>query len=60
LKAPDLVWLALPESLWDQHLKVWRLGGILKFAVAEILCKAIHVIGATRKCIERYCVVIWA
>jgi hypothetical protein len=60
LKAPDLVWLALPESLWDQHLKVWDWGPILKFAVVEILCDAGNVTFATRKCIERYCLVIWA
>jgi hypothetical protein len=60
LKAPDLVWLALPESLWDQHLKVWSLGEILKFVVDEILCDAGNVTFATRKCIERYCLVIWA
>ena len=54
------MWLALPESLWDQRLNAWSLGGILKFAVVEILCDAGNVTYATRKCIERYCVFIWA
>lgn len=54
------MWLALPESLWDRRLYAWSPDTILKFAVVEILCDAGNVTYATRKCIERYCVFIWA